>query len=117
MAELYEHIASKIRELRGGMSQEALAKELDIAANTLSRWETGTYKPSPEDLDSIARYFKVPITVFFPNSQQDNPLVAALASATGGLAKGDFDEVIRYAEFRKMRSLMEQSKNNRTRKK
>ena len=50
MANLYEQIGQTIRQLRGSLSQEALAAKLGVAANTVSRWETGTYKPTPEDL-------------------------------------------------------------------
>lgn len=115
MAELYEYIGNRIRELRGATSQEALATELGIAANTLSRWETGTYKPSPEDLDMLARFFKVSITAFFPNFQDRNPLVAALASATGGLGRKDLEEVVRYAEFRRARAVMESGNKPKSR--
>ena len=53
MPNLYEHIGAKIRELRtkypkGTLSQEALSSHLKVAPNTVSRWETGTYKPTPE---------------------------------------------------------------------
>ncbi len=115
MPDLYQLIGNRIRKLRaerpeGALSQEALAKELEIAPNTVSRWETGTYKPTPEDLDKLARYFKVPITTFFPDLQTDNARVQALTSATGGLGDKDFEEVIRYAEFRKARLALENAK-------
>jgi len=113
MPDLYEQIGQKIRQLRGKLSQEALAEKLGVAANTVSRWETGTYKPTPEDLDKLARYFSVPITVFFPDLQTQDPRISALTSATGGLNKKDFDEVIRYAEFRKARSIMEAAKRKK----
>jgi transcriptional regulator with XRE-family HTH domain len=80
----------------------------------VSRWETGTYKPTPEDLDKLARFFSVPITVFFPELQGKDANVAALASALGGLSKKDIDEVVRYAEFRKARRAMEAGKRKRT---
>jgi transcriptional regulator with XRE-family HTH domain len=120
MAELYEFIGQKIRELRlaypkGPLSQETLANEIGVAANTLSRWETGTYKPTPEDLDKLARFFKVSITVFFPDVPQDDERVAMLTSATGGLTEADFQEVIRYAEFRKVRSAVKGVKRARKR--
>lgn len=112
MAALYKQIGEKIRELRlrpenGAMSQEALGEKLGVASNTVSRWETGTYKPTAEDLDSLARLFKVPITVFFPNLPQDDSSVAMLTSATTGLTKKDLEEVIKYAEFRKVRGTLE----------
>jgi transcriptional regulator with XRE-family HTH domain len=115
MPTIYEQIGQRIRELReaAGMSQSALAAELDEAANTVSRWETGTYKVTPENLDRLARLFKVSITVFFPSVSQDEGRIAALTSATGGLDKKDFEEVIRYAEFRKVRQAMELAKKSR----
>ena len=118
MPTLYEQIGEKIRELRlsypkGALSQDALAVKVGVAANTVSRWETGTYKPTPEDLDKIARCFSVPITVFFPDLQGENSRVVALTSAIGGLNKQDFDEVLRYAEFRKARRALEAGKRHR----
>jgi transcriptional regulator with XRE-family HTH domain len=116
---LYEHIGKRIRELRGvypkgALSQDALAEKLEVAANTVSRWETGTYKPTPEDLDKLARLFEVSITTFFPDLADDNARVSALTSATGGLNDRDFEEVIRYAEFRKARLAMEGAKRNKS---
>jgi transcriptional regulator with XRE-family HTH domain len=114
MSDIYQHIGNKIRELRGPMSQEALARQLGVAANTISRWETGTYKPTPSDLDSLARVFMVSITVFFPDLEPEQRRVAALASATGGLADHEFDEVIKFAEFRKARRALEGAKRTRS---
>ena len=119
MPDIYRHIGQKIRELRlaypnGTLSQEALADRLKTGANTISRWETGTYKPRPEDLDQLARFFGVSILVFFPNSNPDDQRIAILTSATGGLSDSDLEEVIRYAEFRKDRSAMGKAKRSRT---
>ena len=118
MSTLYERIGQKIRQLRteypkGALSQEGLAAKLEVASNTVSRWETGTYKPTPKDLDALARFFSVSITEFFPDLAPDDERVTALTSATGGLDKEDFDEVIRYAEFRKARRAMESGKRKR----
>jgi transcriptional regulator with XRE-family HTH domain len=121
MPNLYEQIGQKIRELRlaypkGTLSQEALATQLTIAPNTVSRWETGTYKPTAEDLDKLARFFMVPITVFFPDLQKNSDKrVAALTSAIGGLTDTDFEEIVRYAEYRKARQSLEGTKRARTR--
>src|SRR5229473_6663802 len=88
MASIYNHIGEMIQKLRtswpgGKLSQEALALKLGVAANTVSRWETGTYKPTAEDLDKLARFFSVPITIFFPELQGEDARAAALTSATG----------------------------------
>lgn len=106
MTDVYAHISSQIKKLRGDMSQEAMAKQLGIATNTLSRWETGTYKPTAEDLDHMARVFKVPIETFFPagddkETEERAQKVKALTSALGGLGDTDFEEIINYAQYRK----------------
>ena len=116
--DLYEFIGNKIRELRthypeGALSQDALAAAIKVAANTVSRWETGTYKPTPDDLDKVARFFKVSITTFFPNLAPDDARISALTSATGGLSDKDFEEVIRYAEYRKARLALEGAKSSK----
>lgn len=118
MTTLYEHIGHKIRQLRteypkGALSQEGLAAKLKVASNTVSRWETGKYKPTPKDLDALARFFSVSISVFFPDLAPDDARVTALTSATGGLDEKDFEEVIRYAEYRKARRAIENAKRKK----
>jgi transcriptional regulator with XRE-family HTH domain len=112
---IYEQIGQKIRELRLAypsepLSQETLGTKIGAVGNTVSRWETGTYKPTAEDLDKLARFFKVPISVFFPDSEGETTQTKMLASALGGLDETDMDEVIRYAEFRKARRALENAK-------
>lgn len=112
MDEIYEHIAQTIRQLRKrfdgkGISQEALSEKLGEPANAVSRWETTTYRPSAEQLEKLARFFGVSVTVFFPGMKEtSNEQLKALMSATGGLSDDDLEEVIRYAEFRKARSAL-----------
>ncbi|RTL67342.1 MAG: XRE family transcriptional regulator [Hyphomicrobiales bacterium] len=121
MTDLYQHIGSKIRDLRlkhdqGTMSQEVLGEKLGVASNTVSRWETGTYKPTAEDLDKLSRLFGVSITVFFPNMAEQATPVQALTSATSGLNKKDLEEVLRYAAFRKAERALEGAKRARPKK-
>ena len=114
--ELTRYVGERIRELRGsygggaGISQDELAKALDIAANTVSRWETGTYRPGLEDLDALSRFFKVSILEFFP--QEKGPVdtkVTALLRAARDLPEQDLDELQKYAEFRRARAIMSAS--------
>lgn len=112
--ELTQYIASRIRDLRRsyasgeGLSQDALAKSLNVAPNTISRWETGTYHPSIDDLERLARFFGVPILTFFPNSEEFmEDRVAPLLRAARELSNSDLEELQRYAEFRRARSLYE----------
>lgn len=114
MPDIYEEIGKQIRDLRTsvrgrGTSQEDLARAVGTTANTISRWETATYKPAISDLEKLARYFGVSITAFFPEA---NPKARtnALLSATTDLDDADFDEVRLYALFRKSRRLAKRTK-------
>ena len=109
---LFEYVGQRIRDLRSsygsgqGLSQEALARALGIAANTVSRWETATYRPSLEDLDQLARFFGVSMLEFFPPDEAaGNDQVAALLRTAKQLKPDDLEELRRYAEFRRARSL------------
>jgi transcriptional regulator with XRE-family HTH domain len=95
-----------------GISQEELAKAVGTTANTISRWETGVYKPSIEDLERVARHLGVSITTFFPGEAvaADEP-INALLRAANGLESSDLEELRRYAEFRKMRPTLKHSKS------
>lgn len=115
-AELYAYIGQKIRELRQryggrGMNQEALAKAMETTTNTISRWETGAYKPSANDLHRLAAFFETSISVFFPETE--NPRLRALLSATGDLDDEEFEELAQYAQFRKARRQLTKPRKKR----
>ncbi len=117
---LFDYVGQRIRDLRlnygdgQGLSQEALAKALGVAANTISRWETATYRPSLEDLDSLARFFGVSILQFFPPEEAPaNDQLNALLRAARQLKPEDLDELRRYAEFRRARSVYGDQKRPR----
>lgn len=108
--DLLEHVASRIRELRQaygggkGLTQEGLAEHLEVASNTISRWETGAYRPSIEDLEKLARFFGVSILTFFPTEKKPaNEKVEALLRTARQLKEDDLEELRRYAEFRRGR--------------
>ncbi|MEK7234229.1 MAG: helix-turn-helix transcriptional regulator [Elusimicrobiota bacterium] len=110
--ELIQYIGQRIRELRqnyggeGGLSQEALAKQLEVTPNTVSRWETATYKPDIQDLEKMGRFFGVSILDFFPkeHAKASEPITALLRAAQD-LPEKDLEELRKYAEFRKARGL------------
>lgn len=60
-------LGEKIRQLRqrNGRTQEALAGELGVTAQAVSRWEKGICYPDMELLPSIANYFGVSIDELF----------------------------------------------------
>lgn len=110
--ELLEYISRRIKDLRTnfggeGLSQETLAQKLKTTANTISRWETGTYRPSVQDLECLSRVFGVSILTFFPqdDERETNDQVAALLRAAKQLKPQDIEELRRYAEFRQARSM------------
>ncbi|MEI2579976.1 helix-turn-helix domain-containing protein [Scytonema sp. PRP1] len=124
--ELMDYIGERIRYLRTsyggkGLSQEALAKKVGITANTISRWETATYRPTIEDLERLARFFEVSILNFFPSEEiTQNEELTALLRVAKQLPPEDLAELRTYAEFRKARSLYQQGdkpKSGRKRKK
>ena len=107
MPDIYERVGKQIRDLRttlrgGGISQEELAQAVETTANTISRWETATYKPSISDLENLAQFFGVPITVFFPQAEPKSR-TNALLTATADLGDADLEEVMLYAQFRRAR--------------
>jgi transcriptional regulator with XRE-family HTH domain len=117
--DLLDHVAAKIRDLRvsynsgEGLSQELLATNLKVAPNTISRWETGTYRPSLKDLEKISRFFGVSIMSLFPpemiGDDEDENLKALLRTARQ-LHPADLEELRKYAEFRRARGIY-QGKN------
>jgi transcriptional regulator with XRE-family HTH domain len=116
--DLYAFIASHIAELRSAanLTQAQLARKLNKPTNTVSRWETNTYKPNAKDLTQLARLFQVPISAFFPPDLQPQPAgeqVQALLSALGDLPPEDIQELTDYAEFRRARHLMASAKGKK----
>jgi len=112
--DLLDHVAVRIKDLRvsynsgEGLSQEALAAHLKVAPNTISRWETGTYRPSLKDLERISRFFGVSMMSFFPedmiDADEDENLKALLRTARQ-LHPADLEELRKYAEFRRARGI------------
>jgi transcriptional regulator with XRE-family HTH domain len=118
---LYETIGERIRQLRerDGLSQEQLAKKLGEAANTISRWETATYKPSLADLEKLSRVFKdVSLTDFLPEEHlPPDQGVAALLRSAKALHKDDMRALKNYADLLRTARAMTASKSAKRRRK
>lgn len=117
ISDVYTKVGETIRELRNqvngrGISQETLATAMKTTPNTISRWETATYKPRLADLENLAQFFGVPITTFFPDVSSD-VRAQALLSATSSLDDEDFDELVKYAQFRKARKALKDAKGRK----
>jgi transcriptional regulator with XRE-family HTH domain len=106
-------IAARMKALRLSMrmSQEFLADKLNIAQNTLSRWESGEKIISAEDLQRIAKALFVPVSHFLvddpdeakdPNEITAEPILdeVKIASSKGVLTKELIEETARWVRFR-----------------
>jgi transcriptional regulator with XRE-family HTH domain len=117
--DIHKYISTKIKELREtyaakGLSQEELAGKVGVTPNTISRWETGEYKPKITDLQKLAKFFGKPIYVFLPETHQpDDTKLSALFSATADLKDEDIQAVTEFAEFRKARSILKEAKKKK----
>lgn len=102
LMELMAQIADKIKHLRIslGLSQSEVARKLKVTPNTISRWESGEYKPRVDDLNSLAHIFGVSILEFFPDEQArpDQRLQAMFRAQD--LEQDDIDEIRRFMEYR-----------------
>ena len=110
--DLYAYVGKRIRDLRSayangqGISQETLARAMDVSTNTISRWETATYHPTLGEIQKLARFFGVTILSFVPREEAPpDDRVGALVDAVRDLDPEDVEEVRRYAEFRRARQL------------
>lgn len=109
---LSDHVAKRIRELREafgtrGISQEDLAKRVGTTGNTISRWETGTYRPTIDDIERLSRALNVSILEFFPADDAEEPeALSALRRTARFLDQTDLEELRSYAEYRKARHLL-----------
>lgn len=111
-------MANKIKELRrgfkpGGLSQEELAKELEVKTNTISRWETGVYKPKLRDLDRLARFFGVSVSAFFQGDGSDQSYsepVNALMRAAKELPAEDIEVLRQFAELKRAQVKLRKAK-------
>ncbi len=82
-------IGEKIRELRrrDGRTQEAVAGELGVTAQAVSRWEKGISYPDMEMLPSIANYFGVTIDELFGYDNDRVKRVDAAAERIEGMLR------------------------------
>lgn len=83
-------MGEKIKQLRKAyrsgdgsrLSQEALGNAIGVHRQVVVAWEKGSYSPSPENLQALAKFFQVPIGELTGNYQSR---VADLLRAGAGL--------------------------------
>ena len=93
---IYEQIARRLKTEREGrnLSQQELASKLGVAPNTVSRWETGTYKPRLDDLGKIAAALDLHIGALIPqNDAKSDVSLQRLIDIARMLDPGEIEEV------------------------
>ena len=68
---------------REGLSQAEVSEELDVSRQAVTKWETGTSRPSIENLQSLSRLYNVPLEYLLDESGDELPAPAAPAAERG----------------------------------
>ena len=65
----------KLQKLRtrAGLSQDQLAKLLDVSRQAVSKWETGTADPSTSNLLALAKLFGISAEELLRSVEQEGP--------------------------------------------
>lgn len=99
---LAQILAARLRELRArhGLTQDRVAKELQVHESAVSRWENGTRFPTGEDLVALSDLFRVSVDFLLGKSEQftvpgsallDQALLSRLDAAP---TTAEFDQLI-----------------------
>lgn len=65
---------------REGLSQVEVSEALDVSRQAVTKWETGTSRPSIENLQSLSRLYNVPLEYLLDESGDELPAPAAPAA-------------------------------------
>ena len=55
---------------REGLSQAEVSEKLDVSRQAVTKWETGTSRPSIENLQSLSRLYNVPLEYLLDESEK-----------------------------------------------
>lgn len=58
---------------REGLSQAEVSEALDVSRQAVTKWETGTSRPSIENLQSLSRLYNVPLEYLLDESEDELP--------------------------------------------
>lgn len=67
---MYDMDSLRAARKAANMTQRQAAIQLDKPEGTLSRWETGKYAPSGEELAILATLYGVPPSYFFRDARK-----------------------------------------------
>lgn len=100
-----QQVAQRLREAREylGLSQDDVAKALNISRPAVTNLEAGSRKVEAVELDTLARLYGRPVQFFLTGEEAvaGKSRVDFLARTLNGLSEKDLQEVARFAEFLK----------------
>ncbi|MZR31270.1 helix-turn-helix domain-containing protein [Sneathiella litorea] len=93
-----DHVGERIRERRTmmGLTQEHLAKALDISYQQVQKYETGANRVSAGRLFEIAKRLEVDVAYFFENLE---PATTSIPLEHGGKNRSTIELVRNYGEI------------------
>ena len=73
-------LGQRIREhrRRAGLSQEALARRMDVSRQAVTKWESSQSAPSTENLFRLAELFGTTVDLLLPSEGADAPAAEAV---------------------------------------
>src|ERR1700722_1058677 len=109
-----QNLGARLREAREylGLSQDEVAKYLNIPRTALSHIESGQRRIDALELKKLAQLYKRPVVYFTGENKPAAGMpedVAHLARAAAGLSEGDRRELSRFAEYLRSRAQSEES--------
>ncbi len=89
-----------------GISRPALAKALRVQPITVSRWEAATCRPTGEELEAIAVFFRASYLDFYrdPKTFKRDQTLKTLLAVASDLNQADLEDLRSYAESKRNRS-------------
>ena len=102
-------LGSRLREAREylKLSQDEVAKALDLPRSAVSLMETGQRKVDAIELKHLAEIYQRPVGYFTGEGPEPGPVpetIQHLARAAAKLTDRDREELLRFAEFLQSRS-------------
>ena len=105
-------MARRLKEAREylELSQEEVSRELGIPRTAISLMESGQRKVNAQELQKLARLYQRPVGYFTGEGTSEAalpPQVAHLARAAAKLSNRDRNELTRFADYLRARSISE----------
>jgi transcriptional regulator with XRE-family HTH domain len=96
-----ERLVQKLKEAREavGLSQDEVAKELELPRPAISQIENGNRRVEALELARLAKLYRQPLSFFADDEPAESPRLQALHRTAKDLSEKDRDEVLRFAEF------------------